>query len=248
MTTPAEVWRLLGRFVSPDAAELERAACYTFHSVIAEKWRDRRLLIAGDSAHQTPPFLGQGLCAGVRDAANLAWKLIHVVRGQAHPDLLDTYQSERSPHVREYIELAVRLGGLINTRAAQAAVPGGLDRTEPARMQSLKPLLGPGLAGGTTELLGCVAPQPSLADGTRLDDHVGYRFAALLKPDFLASLSRPLVERLRQKDVAVVADQCPAIYQWLDDNNVRGVVVRPDRYVLGAARTAQDMDSLIAAI
>jgi len=248
MTTPAEVWRLLGRFVSPADAELERAACYTFHSVIAEKWRDRRLLIAGDSAHQTPPFLGQGLCAGVRDAANLAWKLIHVVRGQAHPDLLDTYQSERSPHVREYIELAVRLGGLINTRAAQAAVPGGLDRTEPARMQSLKPLLGPGLAGGTTELLGCVAPQPRLADGARLDDHVGYRFAALLKPDFLASLSRPLVERLRQKDVAIVADQCPAIHQWLDDNNVRGVVVRPDRYVLGAARTAQDMDSLTAAI
>ena len=61
-------------------------------------------------------------------------------------------------------------------------------------------------------------------------------------------LSRPLVERLRQKDVAVVADQCPAIYQWLDDNNVRGVVVRPDRYLLGAARTAHDMDSLIAAI
>jgi 3-(3-hydroxy-phenyl)propionate hydroxylase len=75
-----------------------------------------------------------------------------------------------------------------------------------------------------------LVPQPCLADGTRLDDHVGYRFAALLKPDFLASLSRPLVERLRQKDVAVVADQCPAIYQWLDDNNVRGVVVRPDRY------------------
>ena len=248
MTTPTEVWRLLERFISRDDAELERAACYTFHSVIAEKWRDGRLLIAGDSAHQTPPFLGQGLCAGIRDVANLAWKLVHVVRGQAHPDLLDTYQSERSPHVREYIELAVKLGGLINTRAAEAAVPGGLERTEPARMQSLKPLLGPGLAAGATELLGHVAPQPVLSDGTRLDDHVGYRFAALLKPDFLAGLSRSLLERIRQKDIAVVADQCPALRQWLDDNSVCGIMVRPDRYVLGAARNAQDMDSLIAAI
>jgi len=248
MTSPPEVWKLLGRFVSPDDAELERAACYTFHSVIAEKWRDGRLLIAGDSAHQTPPFLGQGLCAGIRDAANLAWKLVHVVRGRAHADLLDTYQRERSPHVREYIELAVKLGGLINTRAAEAAVPGGLERAEPARMQSLKPLLGPGLAAGATELVGRVAPQPMLPDGRRLDDHVGYRFAALLKPAFLAGLSRPLVERIRQKEITLVTDQCPDIQRWLDDNEVGGVMVRPDRYVLGAARSEQEMDSLIAAI
>jgi 3-(3-hydroxy-phenyl)propionate hydroxylase len=142
----------------------------------------------------------------------------------------------------------VKLGGLINTRAAEAAVPGGLERIEPARMQSLKPLLGPGLASGASDLRGCVAPQPFLSDGTRLDDHVGYRFAALLKPDFLASLSRPLVERIRQKDIAVVTDQCPAICTWLDDNKVGGIMVRPDRYVLGAARSEQDMDSLIAAI
>ena len=248
MTEPARIWRLLQRFISPDDAELERAACYTFHSAIAQRWRDGRLLIAGDSAHQTPPFLGQGLCAGIRDVANLAWKLTHVVRGQAQPHLLDSYQSERSPHVREYIELAVKLGGLINTRAAEAAVPGGLLRTDPARMQSIKPLLGPGLKAGATELLGHVAPQPVLSDGTRLDDRVGYRFAALLRPDFLESLSRPLVERLKQKDVAIVADPCPALRQWLDDNRVGGVVVRPDRYVLGAAQNAQDMDKLIAAV
>jgi 3-(3-hydroxy-phenyl)propionate hydroxylase len=127
-------------------------------------------------------------------------------------------------------------------------VPGGLLRTEPVRMQSIKPLLGPGLKAGATDLLGRVAPQPVLSDGTRLDDRVGYRFAALLKPDFLESLSRPLVERIRQKDVAIIADPCPALRQWLDDNRVGGVMVRPDRYVLGAARTAQDMDSLIAAI
>jgi 3-(3-hydroxy-phenyl)propionate hydroxylase len=246
MTAPAEVWRLLSRFLSSDDAELERVACYTFHSVIAEKWRDRRLLIAGDSAHQTPPFLGQGLCAGIRDAANLAWKLAHVVRGQTRPNLLDSYQSERSPHVREYIELAVRLGGLINTRAAEAAVAGGLSRAEPARMESLKPLLGPGLSAGVTGLLGRLAPQPTLSDGIRLDDHVGYRFAALLKSEFYDSLTGSQRDRLRQKDVAIVVDR--AVRPWLEDNGVCGVMVRPDRYPLGAARNAQDLDLLIAAI
>ncbi|WP_457493549.1 FAD-dependent monooxygenase, partial [Streptomyces sp. P5_D11] len=74
-----------------------------------------RLLLAGDACHQTPPFLGQGMCAGIRDAANLAWKLEAVLRGRAPDSLLDTYESERAPHVRSLIELAVRLGNLIQT-------------------------------------------------------------------------------------------------------------------------------------
>ncbi|MGP8120057.1 MAG: bifunctional 3-(3-hydroxy-phenyl)propionate/3-hydroxycinnamic acid hydroxylase [Xanthobacteraceae bacterium] len=248
MTAPAEVWRLLERFISRDDAELERAACYTFHSAIAARWRDRRLLVAGDSAHQTPPFLGQGLCAGIRDVANLAWKLARVIRHEAPDSLLDTYQSERSPHVRAYIELAVRLGGLINTRAAEAAVPGGLARSEPARMESIKPPLGPGLAAGATDLSGQIAPQPRLADGDRLDDHVGYRFAALLEPNFLASLPGALRQQLKQKNVAVVADAAPELQQWLAGNHIGGAVVRPDRYVLGSAKTVSEMDALVAAI
>jgi len=248
MTAPAEVWRLLERFISPNDAELERAACYTFHSAIATRWRDRRLLVAGDSAHQTPPFLGQGLCAGIRDVANLAWKLARVVKQESPESLLDTYQSERSPHVRAYIELAVRLGGLINTRAAEAAVPGGLARTEPAHMESIKPSLGPGLAAGIGDLTGQVAPQPRLADGTRLDDRIGYHFAALLDPRFSADLPGPLMERLKQKGVAVVTDGAPTLQKWLTENHVGGIVVRPDRYVLGAARTAADMEALAAVI
>jgi len=247
-TEPDNVWRLLEKWISRDDAYLERTACYTFHSVIAEQWRSRRLLIAGDAAHQTPPFLGQGMCAGVRDVANLAWKLAQVVKGRASPELLDTYQSERSPHVREYIELAVRLGGLINTKAAEAAVPGGLSRPEPALMRTIKPSLGPGLSAGLHDLVGSVAPQPTFPDGSRLDDIVGYRFAAILDRGFASELPNALRDRLREKDIEIVQAESPMLQQWRETHQVRGVVVRPDRYVLGAARVNQDMEALAGAI
>src|SRR3974390_3310269 len=70
-----------------------------------------------------PAVLGQGMCAGMRDVANLGWKLIGVLREEFTDELLDSYQTERFPHVREYIELAVKLGGIINTRAADVALP-----------------------------------------------------------------------------------------------------------------------------
>ena len=117
-----KVFELLKPWVGPEDVELERVAVYCFHSAIATRWRGGRLLIAGDSAHLTPPFLGQGMCAGMRDAGNLAWKLGRVLQGRNDDSLLNTYQTERAPHVREYIELAVRLGGLINTKAMEAAV------------------------------------------------------------------------------------------------------------------------------
>ncbi|MBV8576333.1 MAG: bifunctional 3-(3-hydroxy-phenyl)propionate/3-hydroxycinnamic acid hydroxylase [Acetobacteraceae bacterium] len=248
MAAPDAVWRLLSRWIAPEDAELERAVSYTFHSGIAERWRSGRLLIAGDSAHQTPPFLGQGMCAGVRDAANLAWKLARVLRGQADDAVLDTYESERSPHVRAYIESAVRLGGLINTKAAEAALPGGMAREEPARMETIKPRLGPGLAAGWTGPAGQVAPQPRLKDGTLLDDHVGYRFAALLQSEFVAKLSPAILDRCAHRDIAIVTDEAPDLQNWLGVEGAGAVLVRPDRYVLGGARTAQEMETLIAAV
>ena len=105
-------WPLARRFAALAAdytLEIERKAVYRFHGRVAERWREGRVLIAGDAAHQTPPFAGQGMCAGIRDAANLAWKLADVLHGRARPDLLDTYQAEREPNVRAYIDLVQRL-------------------------------------------------------------------------------------------------------------------------------------------
>src|SRR6185436_14921684 len=93
------VWGLLSRWITPQEGTLWRHARYRFHALVAERWREGRVFIAGDAAHQQPPFLGQGMCQGVRDAANLAWKLAAVchgeVRGAAAEALLDSYGIER---------------------------------------------------------------------------------------------------------------------------------------------------------
>jgi 3-(3-hydroxy-phenyl)propionate hydroxylase len=249
ITQPTKVLELLQPWVKPEDVELERVAVYTFHSGIAPRWRSGRLLIAGDSAHLTPPFLGQGMCAGMRDAGNLAWKLGRVLRGQNGDGLLDTYQTERAPHVREYIELAVRLGGLINTKAMEAALAGSvIEGGEAARMTSIRPRLGPGVAAGWNGLAGQIAPQPRLADGTRLDHRVGYRFAALLQPDFAADLPADTLGRLVDREVVVVADDAPEPRTWLEAAGASAMLVRPDRYVLGAVHSLQELNALVAAI
>jgi len=125
MTQPATIRRLLSRWVDPDAVEVERAAVYTFHDLTAEGWRRGRLLLAGDAAHQMPPFLGQGLCAGARDAHALAWRLALVARGAADSGLLDGYEAERRPHVRAVTRLAVRAGRLLQLGTAAARFRDG---------------------------------------------------------------------------------------------------------------------------
>ncbi|MBI3197590.1 MAG: bifunctional 3-(3-hydroxy-phenyl)propionate/3-hydroxycinnamic acid hydroxylase [Rhodospirillales bacterium] len=121
LTEPEIFWPMIARRLGPEDARIERAAVYTFHSVVQEGWRKGRLLLAGDSCHQTPPFLGQGMCAGLRDAANLSWKLTAIVKGGADDSLLDTYESERLPHVRAFIELAVKLGAVLQETDPAAA-------------------------------------------------------------------------------------------------------------------------------
>ena len=101
---PANVWSLLARWITPEDGDLERAALYTFHSVLARGWRRGRLMLAGDSCHQTPPFLGQGMCAGIRDALNLAWKLVSVIESRLRKDLADRWRCVQA-HTRTKLGL-----------------------------------------------------------------------------------------------------------------------------------------------
>jgi 3-(3-hydroxy-phenyl)propionate hydroxylase len=249
MTSPARVWDLLGKWVGPNDADIERAAVYTFHSAITERWRNGRLLLAGDSAHQTPPFLGQGMCAGIRDAANLAWKLCRVVGGKTDDALLDSYQSERAPHVREYIDLAIKLGGIINTKAINAGLSESERGTsDPARMETTKPKLGPGLSVGEVAITGQLVPQPRLTDGRRLDAYTGYRFAILMTPRLYAKLSGTALRQLHESGVAVVDDASPELQSWLERQELEAVLARPDRYALGGARNHVELQGLLSAI
>jgi 3-(3-hydroxy-phenyl)propionate hydroxylase len=249
VTSPERIWELLQRWVTPEDGDIERSAVYTFHSVVAEAWRAGRLLLAGDSAHQTPPFLGQGMCAGIRDASNLAWKLADVVTGRAPDNLLDSYESERSPHVREYIERAIRLGGIINTKnMGHALATLGRKADETVTLKSTKPLLGPGLQAGDSRLTGQLAPQPTLRSGQRLDQVTGYDFALLAAPAFIAALPQESHACIREHGLRVIDDPVTSLQAWLEENGTSAVLVRPDRYVLGAARNAQELAALLQAV
>lgn len=247
---PERVWELLSPWLTPDDAVLERAAIYTFHSVIAERWQEGRLLLAGDSAHQTPPFLGQGMCAGIRDASNLAWKLRDVVSGIAPPSLLETYQTERAPHVREFIELAIRLGGLINTKAAESGLSAGTQgENGAAKLEVKKPLLGPGLSTSDPKFAGRLAPQFWLNDGRRSDDRTGYAFSLLTSTEFAGNLSGHVMERLSEAKVDVVrGDEAPDLEGWLRAEGMAAVLVRPDRYILTPVDRPEALPELMAKI
>jgi 3-(3-hydroxy-phenyl)propionate hydroxylase len=107
---PANVAALLRLYGTDEHAFLRRKVIYTFHARMAARWRDRRVLLAGDAAHLMPPFAGQGMNSGVRDAHNLAWKLAAVMSGQLGPNLLDSYEVERRHHTAQMIQLAIRMG------------------------------------------------------------------------------------------------------------------------------------------
>jgi hypothetical protein len=120
---PANVWRRLNRAEggTPEEFELVRVASYKFQSLLAERWREGRVLLAGDSAHQMPPFLAQGLCSGFRDAHDLAWKLDLVQRGLAPDVFLDTYEQERGPNAKATIIESAQVGQNVIERDIERA-------------------------------------------------------------------------------------------------------------------------------
>ncbi|HYD06432.1 MAG TPA: FAD-dependent monooxygenase, partial [Reyranella sp.] len=166
MLNPGEepdVWQLLARWLEPGDAQLWRAASYRFHALVAREWRRDRVFLAGDAAHQQPPFTGQGMCQGIRDVANLSWKLDYVLSGKAGPGILGTYELERKAHVERLTHVIKDLGRVICERDPQAArardrrllaEAGGQVTTVP-RQNLIPPLEG-----------GFRSPHPHSANGT----------------------------------------------------------------------------------
>ncbi|WP_075792268.1 bifunctional 3-(3-hydroxy-phenyl)propionate/3-hydroxycinnamic acid hydroxylase [Massilia putida] len=172
MATEEGAWSVLKRWIGPEDATLWRQASYRFHALVAREWRVGRVFIAGDAAHQQPPFLGQGMCQGVRDVVNLTWKLRAVldgdVTGAAAERLLDTYATERREHVRRLTTRIKEIGAVICERDPQAAsardaelieAAGGTIRTVP-RQDIIPPLMEGLLASGHADGTGTLFPQP----------------------------------------------------------------------------------------
>jgi len=200
---PEHVAGLLRLYGNDDQAVLRRKVVYTFHARMAERWRGGRVFLAGDAAHLTPPFAGQGMNSGVRDAHNLAWKLAAVVSGQLGDGLLDTYEAERRDHAADMIQLAIRMGYVMMPRnrvqafaartffRALALYPAA--RSYFAEMKyKPKPrfhrgflLDAPAARDPKRSLLGKLFPQAAVmtGDGLRyLDDVLGDGFALLAPP------------------------------------------------------------------
>jgi 3-(3-hydroxy-phenyl)propionate hydroxylase len=220
---------LMSAWIDPRLVEVERSAVYTFHGLVASTWRDRRVLLAGDAAHQTPPFLGQGMCAGLRDAANLAWKLAAVIVGASPDALLDTYQVEREPHAQAVIDAAVGFGQLICLTDVDAArqrddallADYSGESTAPDFIPALLegPAIGPG--GGR------LSPQPRVM-GEFLDDRVGTSFL-LATTDPLDPAS-PTARWWSERAVLLDAASTPVLRELLE--GFEACVIRPDRYVM----------------
>lgn len=247
MVDEARLWQLVSPWLKPGQAEIERAVIYTFHSVIAQGWRRGPLLLAGDAAHQTPPFLGQGMCAAIRDVANLAWKLEALWQGRADDRLLDSYEAERSPHVHAFIDLAVKLGAIIQTTDPQAARERDARFTAgaPEIFEFPAPRLGPGLWCGDAAPVAQVFPQPALADGRLLDAAIGPNFALLATPAVLDAVGESTRRWCRRHGAVMRPATDPALADWLQRHGVAAVLLRPDRYVAGVAADAAGVDRLI---
>src|SRR5262249_7072096 len=184
---PDNVARQLARFVDPGAIEIWRSAVYRFHALVAERWRAGRVFLAGDACHQTPPFMGQGMCAGIRDAASLAWRLALVLRAGAGDALLDSYEVERKPHVEALVNFAIKAGEVIGeldldkARARDATMRGLLQRgeAETVRQRYIPNLTSGQLDAASGALAGTLFVQPRVGangESALLDDVVDPRF------------------------------------------------------------------------
>lgn len=261
-TSTEHVRKLLAEFVDLEKIDVVRTAYYNFHAVWASRWRSGRILLAGDAAHQMPPFLGQGMCSGVRDAHAVGWRLDVVLSGLADERLFDSYEQERSRHVLDIIKGAVMLGRIMHTQSRMIAFLRNwlLFRTfavlPPLRrwfylMSNRKRPLSSGFIGtNCPQLAGRLAIQPLVRvddDVVRLDDMLGSRFALLSRAGCLDRASE-IVQRLGQSVLikhvefdnraagAVIEDHQKLLAGWFDRHRVDFVLIRPDRYVFDAGK------------
>jgi 2-polyprenyl-6-methoxyphenol hydroxylase-like FAD-dependent oxidoreductase len=254
------VWSRVSRYLSKNDAEIIRVANYVFRSRLSDQWRHGRVFLAGDAAHEMPPFLAQGMCSGIRDSHNLAWKLDLVLKGKADDALLDTYQAEREPHVRFITEKAIELGRVQTMRDPILARERD-ERLLAKRKANQGPdkLRYPGLTGGLVTGGGEFFPQGVVrANGLKhlFDDVVGSGWCIVAKPGVLDALPTDYREAWKAfggrtaivseaESTGVLEDVDGTYAAWFAAHSCSVAVIRPDWYVYGTARDGRELVGLL---
>lgn len=267
---PERAWELLaGAGVTSDDVEIRRQQVYAFEAKVAKSWRRGRVLLAGDAAHTMPPFMGQGACSGMRDSVNLAWKLDLVLRGLASESLLDSYQVEREPHTRTWIDLSIRSGEVSCTLDAEqaalrdAALLSGTAPPMPPFPHLTAGVLYYDAQGRPIAPAGELFLQREVQVGTRrglFDDVVGRGFllvgrhgdprSGLSEADtrFLSELGTTAawIAKAGQSSAHAFEDLTGEYTRLFDGVGAEAFLVRPDHYVFGVARATSELPKLIA--
>jgi 3-(3-hydroxy-phenyl)propionate hydroxylase len=250
MMQPQKVDELLAPYLKGVPHKIVRASTYHFHGLVAHQWQKQNVFLAGDAAHQTPPFFGQGMCHGFRDVANLCWKMSMVVKQQAHNSLLQTYQIERDPHVRSVINAAVNAGRYICIIDPDKAAERDIDIRQkvknnelPTTAADLIPPIQAGIVATGSAKAGARFIQPRLmiaGNEVLLDDVTPGQWRLFVKNGAILTAAQSTKQRyLTSVDLNIMNAENfgtnNAIVQWLNDCQAQAVLVRPDFYVYGTA-------------
>ena len=260
---PERAWELLKPWgLTPENAELERSAVYRFQARWAKTWNKGRCAIAGDAAHLMPPFAGEGMCAGLRDALALGWRLNLILDGKSGPELLDSYTTERLEHVKHYINFSQELGKIICISDEQEAAERDARMKADLAARNNKPVptdvcqLGHGVWCADSAHAGELSVQGVVEAGgkrDRFDQAVGRGWVLIgLNADPAAALTPAQREQLALLDgmavrIGAPGTVCDAVdvegtyAKWMDAIDAKYVLLRPDFYVAATASSPEKL-------
>ena len=243
--------RQLSQWIDPQDVEIVRSTVYRFRALIAQRWRINNIFLLGDAAHQTPPFYGQGMCHGIRDAAQLMWKLDLVLNNVSPAKLLDSYQEEREPHVREIVAASVAAGAQVCILDPEAAVARDKEfrrieherRNAPVAITDVVPPIRAGIIDPKSGGMRLPELAVETGNGHQLDDMIAGRFTLLTRCEEAGNLPASLAagwQKIAGQTVRVgavndsdcsVHDAAGDVSHWLEQRQAYCAIVRPDRYV-----------------
>ena len=235
-----KVWELLSPWINRNNSKIERAVVYKFHACIADKWRDKNIFIAGDAAHQMPPFLGAGMGTGIRDVFNLAWKIFLVIKGKAGENLLETYQLEREPHANWTIQQAKIIGEMMEQYSyrekGEKYVPSNTGYGE------VFPHLTNGYYGDPSDGLIATPFCRFNLDGSKKDsdEYFGWNFGLISKK----KLTKEIDLILKQMNIKVLIVTHPKLKNYFEGAHY--LLIRPDKYLFSRSKTTSELKKALS--